>query len=38
LMEETEAPGENHWPGVIPWQTLSHYVVSSVHLDMSGMF
>jgi hypothetical protein len=29
LMEETEVPGENHWPPASHWQTLSHNVVSS---------
>jgi hypothetical protein len=27
LMEETEEPGENHWPVASHWQTLSHNVV-----------
>jgi len=29
LVEETGAPGENHWPVASHWQTLSHNVVSS---------
>ena len=29
LVEETGVPGENHWPVVSHWQTLSHNVVSS---------
>ena len=29
-MEETGAPGENHWPVASHWQTLSHNVVSSI--------
>jgi hypothetical protein len=29
LVEETRAPGENHWPAASHWQTLSYYVVSS---------
>jgi hypothetical protein len=28
-MEETGAPGENHWPVASHWQTLSHIAVSS---------
>ena len=28
-VEETRAPGENHWPVASHWQTLSHNVVSS---------
>ena len=27
LVEETRVPGENHWPVVCYWQTLSHSVV-----------
>ena len=29
LVEETGAPGENHWHVASHWQTLSHNVVSS---------
>ena len=29
LMEETGVLGENHWPAISHWQTLSHNVVSS---------
>jgi hypothetical protein len=29
LVEETRVPGENQWPVVSHWQTLSHNVVSS---------
>jgi hypothetical protein len=31
LVEETTAPGKNHWPVASHWQTLSHNVVSSTH-------
>ena len=35
LVEETEVPGENHWPVSSHWQTLSHNVVSSTpHLSV----
>jgi hypothetical protein len=27
LVEETEGPGENHWPVASHWQTLSHNVL-----------
>jgi len=27
LVEETEGPGEHHWPVASHWQTLSHNVV-----------
>ena len=30
LVEETGVPGENHWPAVCHWQTLSHNIVSSI--------
>ena len=34
LVEETEAPGENHRPITSHWQTLSHNAVSDTfHLD-----
>ena len=29
LVEETGVPGENHWPAISYWQTLSHNFVSS---------
>ena len=29
LVEETGGPGENHWPVVSHWQTLSHNIISS---------
>jgi hypothetical protein len=29
LMEETGVLGENNWPAISHWQTLSHNVVSS---------
>jgi hypothetical protein len=32
LVKETGVPGENHWLVASHWQTLSHNVVSSVHL------
>jgi hypothetical protein len=36
LVEETEVPGENHWPVASHWQTLSYNVVSSTP-HMSGI-
>ena len=29
LVEETAAPGENHWPAASHWQSWSHNIVSS---------
>jgi hypothetical protein len=36
LVAETRVPGENHRPDASYWQTLSHNVVSSIHLTMNG--
>jgi hypothetical protein len=33
LVEETRGPGENHWPVVSNWQTLSHNVVHLVLME-----
>jgi hypothetical protein len=35
FVEETGVPGENHWPAASYWKTLSHNVLSSIHLAMS---
>jgi hypothetical protein len=37
LVEETGVPGENHWPVVSHWQTLSHNVVSSTPHHERGL-
>jgi len=35
LVEETGIPGENHWPAVSDWQTVSHNVASMTLLTVS---
>ena len=35
LEEETRVPGENHWPLVSHWQTLSHNIVSSIKTSIT---
>jgi hypothetical protein len=37
LVEETGVPGENHRSAASQRQTLSHNVVSSIHLVMCGI-
>ena len=37
LVEETGVPGENHPSAASQRQTLSHNVVSSIHLAMCGI-
>ena len=35
-MEETEVPGENHWPVASHWQTLSYNVSSTPHHEQGS--
>jgi hypothetical protein len=36
LVNETEVPGENHWPAASHWQTLSHNVASRTSRQERG--
>jgi hypothetical protein len=36
LVEETGVPGENHRPAASHWQTISHNVISRVHISWAG--
>ena len=36
LVEETEVPGENHWPVASNWQTLSHKTLVVTGTDCTG--
>ena len=38
LVEKTRVHGENLWPATSHWQTLSHRVVSYIHLPMSWIW